>query len=131
MKRITQLNTNEVLVFGSNLLGVHGAGAARDAHKLFGAQWGVGEGLTGQCYALPTKDFKIQTRTLYDIAESVQRFILAASARPELTFIVTPVGCGLAGMRPEQIAPMFKNVPKNCVLPDEFKAVLNNHAEPL
>jgi len=113
-----------IFVFGSNLAGVHGAGAAREALNHWGAEWGVGEGRTGQAYALPTKDQFIHSRFLHEIAYSVSRFIDYAIEHPELTFLVTSMGCGLAGFSPSQIAPMFSRAPVNCVLPEEFKRVL-------
>lgn len=113
-----------IFVFGSNLAGVHGAGAAKEALEKWGAQWGIGEGRTGQSYALPTKDVYITSRFIHEIFYSVGRFKDYASTHLELTFLVTAVGCGLAGFTPHQIAPMFHNAPANCVLPDEFKKVL-------
>lgn len=119
--KITSLQPNEVFVFGSNLAGRHGAGAARDARILFGAQHGVGEGMTGQCYALPTKDRRIQTLPLAQIQEYIRRFIAFAKANPDKKFLVTAVGCGYAGYTHAQIAPMFKAPPVNVALPEEFK----------
>lgn len=110
-----------VFVFGSNLGGYHGAGAAWEARKNWGAKLRVGEGRTGQSYALPTKDEYIKTRKLHEVSESVNRFKEYATNHPELTFLVTAVGCGLAGFTPQQIAPMFEGAPSNCVLPEEFK----------
>lgn len=110
-------DAGEIFVFGSNLAGIHGAGAAWDAYSSYGAENGVGEGLTGWAYALPTKDKDIQTRPLNDIACSVSRFIEYASSRPELKFFVTKVGCGLAGFTEEEIAPLFRHAPANCRLP--------------
>lgn len=109
------MNTNKMcFVFGSNLRGVHGAGAAAYAHKELGAQWGVGEGPTGDCYALPTKDIRIESLPIGMVAVHVSRFLQYALSHPELKFKVTQIGCGLAGFKPEQIAPMFKNAPDNC-----------------
>lgn len=120
MKRITKLKPDEIFVFGSNQAGIHGAGAAHDATTLFGAAHGIGEGLTGQCYALPTKYFTIKTRPLIHIENSVRTFLKVAASMPENKFIVTPIGCGLAGYSPADIAPMFRDAPKNCILPPEF-----------
>ena len=115
----------EIFVFGSNLAGRHGAGAALHAFKKCGARYGVGEGRTGDSYALPTKDENLRVLPLNYINKvSVTRFMAYAKARPELTFRVTAVGCGLAGYKPEQIAPFFRNAPENCLLPAEFKAAL-------
>lgn len=120
---ITSLSRNQIFVFGSNLGGFHGAGAARKAYHSFGAEWGVGEGRTGQCYAIPTKDAELGIRPLEAIDRSVERFLSYAQRNPELTFLVTKIGCGLAGYSTEAIKPMFKNrhVPGNVVLPIEFQ----------
>lgn len=119
--RVTNLQPDEVFVFGSNLAGKHFGGAARDAYQLFGAVMGDGEGMTGQCYAIPTLDEQFKKRTLADINTSVESFIEQAKKLPTKRFIVTPIGCGIAGFSVEQIAPMFRHAPANCILPDEFK----------
>ena len=110
---------SDIFVFGSNLAGIHGAGAAAHAHEKLGAEWGVGEGLTGECYALPTKDAHIQTLPLWFIKERVKVFLSIAEDSPSLTFLVTPIGTGLAGYTREEIAPMFKGAPSNCRFEDE------------
>ena len=117
---ITELQPREVFVFGSNLAGVHGAGAARQALKQFGARWGVGEGPTGRCYALPTKNADIQTRTLAEIQGSVTTFLRYARDHSNERFLVTAIGCGLAGYGPRDIAPMFAGATGNVVLPEVF-----------
>lgn len=89
-------------MFGSNLQGMHGGGAARIAHEKFGAEWGVGVGMTGRCYAIPTMQGGVETIRPY-----VDDFIRYATEHPELTFLVTPIGCGIAGFLPEEIAPLF------------------------
>lgn len=104
---ICTLAPEEIFVFGSNLAGIHGAGAAKLAKNKWGAEEGVGEGITGQCYALPTKDFRIQTLSLKRIQHSVNQFIRKVELMPENTFLVTEVGCGLAGYHPEEMAPLF------------------------
>jgi hypothetical protein len=120
-----------VFVFGSNLAGRHGKGAAAYAVKHHGATYGVGEGRMGNSYALPTKDRFIRTLPLdYIERYSVLNFLAYASVHKELEFQLTPVGCGLAGYSPKQIAPMFKNAPPNVRLPDEFKAVLSPISTP-
>lgn len=106
-----------VFVFGSNLAGRHGKGAALFARNNYGAQYGVGEGRTGDSYAIPTKDERLRTRPLHSVRESVNTFIEYAADNPELDFEVAKIGCGLAGYRDEAIAPMFKLVPSNCKLP--------------
>jgi hypothetical protein len=109
-----------IFVFGSNLAGRHGKGAALHAAQLYGAERGVGEGRTGDAYAIPTKDENLRTRTLTGISHSVVAFLLYAAEHPELTFRVTAIGTGLAGYKHEQIAPMFKGAPPNCKLPAEW-----------
>jgi hypothetical protein len=104
----------KLFCFGSNSAGKHGAGAAAYAYKSLGAEWGVGEGPTGQCYAIPTKDRNIQSRSLEEVWNSIDRFISYANNHPELTFQVTRIGCGLAGFADEDIAPMFADSPDNC-----------------
>lgn len=112
--KITHLEPNEVFVFGSNLKGAHGGGAASIAHKKFGAEWGVGVGPTGQCYAIPTMQGGVETIRPY-----VDEFIQYAKKHTEKTFLVTRIGCGIAGFTDEQIAPLFaaaSNMP-NVALP--------------
>ncbi len=111
---------NEVFVFGSNLAGRHGKGAALYARRHHGAVYGRGEGLQGNSYAIPTKDEFIRTRGLIEIEKSVMRFVAFAEQHPSTTFRLTPIGCGLAGYKPEQIAPMFRHAPANVILPPEF-----------
>ncbi len=110
-----------VFVFGSNLAGRHGRGAALEARLRHGAAYGVGEGLSGRSYAIPTKDERLRTRSLSAIQESVERFMKYAVEHPEMTFQVTRVGCGLAGYRDEDIAPMFAAAPDNCILPEGWR----------
>lgn len=121
---ITELKDNEIFVFGSNEAGIHGAGAARQAWNDFGAMEGIGAGLEGQSYAIPTKDKNIQTLPLSRIEFHVKVFFATAQDHPDTTFLVTAIGCGLAGYQPSDIAPMFKGAPSNVVLPDEFKEFL-------
>lgn len=111
----------EIFVFGSNLAGRHGKGAALHARKYCGAIYGVGEGKQGNSYAIPTKGHRMEVLPLSVILGSVFRFIEYASAHPNTTFRLTPIGCGLAGYKPEQIAPMFVDAPTNVIMPDEFK----------
>lgn len=115
-----------IFVFGSNLAGRHGKGAALHARLKCGARYGVGVGLTGHAYAIPTKDERLRTLPLDAIKGHVDYFLsFARHVRPELSFQLTPIGCGLAGYTPEQIAPMFRDAPPNVILPHEFVAVLN------
>lgn len=110
-----------VFVFGSNLAGVHGAGAARAALDKFNAEYGVGIGRTGSAYAIPTKDTRIETMRLEDIDLHVDRFLRYATANPDTAFFVTRVGCGLAGYSDKDIAPMFRGAPDNCDMPDAWR----------
>jgi hypothetical protein len=109
-----------IFVFGSNLAGRHGAGAALHARQYCGAIYGVGEGLQGNSYAIPTKDTNINTLPLHEINKYVNVFIKFAKENPSMEFIVTKIGCGLAGYSPKEIAPMFIDSPSNCILPDDF-----------
>ena len=101
--RITSLGENEIFVFGSNLAGAHGGGAALLAYRKFGAIWGQGVGLQGQSYGIPTMQGGVET-----IAPYVDEFIAFAEAHPELTFFVTKIGCGIAGFSEAEISPLFK-----------------------
>lgn len=103
-----------IFVFGSNKSGFHGLGAAKYALNHKGAIYGIGEGLAGQSYALPTKGYKIERIGLGEIKWAVMRFINFANEHPEMDFQVTRVGCGLGGHRDEYIAPMFHYAPDNC-----------------
>lgn len=99
---ITSLKPGEIFVFGSNLHGIHAGGAARIAHLNFGAEMGNGVGIQGQSYAIPTMQGGVETIKPY-----VDEFIAYASQHPELHFLVTPIGCGIAGFQPSDIAPLF------------------------
>ena len=100
--RITELGENEIFVFGSNLSGMHGGGAALLAYRKFGAIWGQGVGLQGQSYGIPTMQGGVETIKPY-----VDEFIAFAKAHPELLFYVTKIGCGIAGFTEEEISPLF------------------------
>ena len=110
-----------VFVFGSNLAGIHGAGAAKQAHEDFGAVWGRGAGSAGRSYAIPTKDRSIKTLPLPAIWLHVREFLDYAKAHPAKTFFVTRIGCGLAGYSETEIAPFFAAAPDNCVLPEGWR----------
>jgi hypothetical protein len=120
------LGTNKIFVFSSNRPGRHGKGSAKHALENYGAIYGIGEGLVGNSYAIPTKDgdsFKggrLWTLPLNEIKKHVDIFTQFAIQHPELEFEVIKIGCGLAGYKTEQIAPMFVSVPDNCILPDEW-----------
>ncbi len=110
-----------VFVFGSNLAGRHGAGAARTAKQSFGAIYGQGIGRQGNSYAIPTKDGDLKTLPLGAIQMFVEQFIEYAHVHHETPFAVTRIGCGLAGYKDEDIAPFFKNAPSNCSLPPGWR----------
>ena len=118
---IETLAPNEVFVFGSNLQGLHGGGAAAAALRHFGAVWGQGVGLQGQSYAIPTMQGGVETIRPY-----VEEFIRFARERRDLTFYVTRIGCGIAGFTDEEIAPLFADAlgDENIVLPREFVEAL-------
>ena len=121
-ERITELKPNEIFVFGSNLAGAHGGGAARLAYNRFGAIWGQGVGLQGQSYAIPTMQGGVETIKPY-----VDEFIRFAKQHPKFKFLVTRIGCGIAAFTPEEIAPLFKDAieVKNVILPEDFVEVLS------
>lgn len=118
---IDDLQENQVFVFGSNLAGMHGGGAARIARLRFGAVMGNGVGMQGRSYAIPTMQGGTETIRPY-----VNDFIAYAKEHPELTFLVTPIGCGIAGFEPEDIAPLFEEASnvENIWLPKSFWEVL-------
>ena len=121
-ENITELADNEIFVFGSNLLGIHGKGAAKTARELFGAKPGIGEGLTGNCYAFPTvtgPTGSLTTRQLTHEHLQHARGLLFSTARelPKMTFLLTKVGCGLAGFTEEYMASLFTDSPPNITKP--------------
>ncbi len=133
---INQLKENEIFVFGSNLKGMHAGGAAvfgsnlkgmhaggaaRVAVDKFGAVWGQGVGMQGQCYAIPTMQGGVETIQPY-----VDEFIAYARQHPEYKFLVTRIACGIAGFRVEEIAPLFKAAidVENIILPQDFVEIL-------
>lgn len=120
---ITRLADDEIFVFGSNLRGMHGSGAAATAHRCFGAVWGKGVGLQGQSYAIPTMQGGVKTIKPY-----VDEFIAFAREHQEMRFLVTKIGCGIAGFREEQIAPLFFEAidVKNIILPRDFVEIIKN-----
>ena len=122
--RIDILEEHEIFVFGSNLAGHHGGGAARAANIKFGAEWGVGVGLTGQSYAIPTMQGGVETIKPY-----VDEFIRFAQENPGLKFLVTRIGCGIAGFKDEEIAPLFDKAMQvpNIYLPETFFKILQIH----
>ena len=126
---ITKLNKHEIFVFGSNKQGEHKGGAAAYAFAHFGAEWGVGEGMTGQCYALPTMS------GILDLIDSIHKFVRYAKFcsifMPWRKFLVTKVGCGIAGYSIYGIATIFKGCGafklKNLYMPEDFYSVLEEH----
>lgn len=111
----------QIFVFGSNLAGRHGKGAALEAKKSHGAIYGQGIGLQGCSYGIPTKGFTLEILPLEEIGMYVKSFLEFAKLNPEMQFNVTRIGCGLAGYHDAQIAPMFKDAPDNCVLPEGWR----------
>ena len=122
-ERISALRPNEIFVFGSNLAGAHGGGAARIAYQRFGAIMGQGVGLQGQSYAIPTMQGGVETIKPY-----VDEFIVFAAKHPEMKFLVTKIGCGIAGFRDEEIAPLFVGAidVENVILPKSFVEVIQH-----
>jgi len=119
---ITELKANEIFVFGSNLRGRHGKGAAKQA-LTWGAKWGQASGLQGKTYGIPTKNASItRTLTVDEIRPYVEEFINFAQSNSNLIFLVTEIGCGLAGYKPKDIAPLFERAVglPNVYLPTRF-----------
>ena len=114
--------TNEILVFGSNLLGRHGAGAALTAVRKFGAINGKGIGIQGNSYGIPTKGKNIEVLSIKEITKHVNTFISYAKKNKDKIFLITEIGCGLAGYSPKDIAPLFEKCLylENCYLPKSF-----------
>lgn len=113
---ITELQPGEVFVFGSNADGLHWGGAARVAHQHFGAEWGVGEGLAGQSYAIPTMGSPVE------LEAAVGRFLEFAREHAGLIFLVTKIGTGIAGRPVSEVAPFFAGAAANVLLPVEFES---------
>lgn len=131
-EEVLDLQPHEVFVFGSNYAGRHGKGAAKIAEH-WGARRGQGMGIMGQTYGIATKDHDLKVLPLGRITVQIERFIRFARVHPELHFLVTPIGCGLARFTPRQVAPQFGPVhliPKNVALPLSFWEVLTKHATP-
>ena len=120
-EKISELKDGEIFVFGSNLAGSHGGGAARLAHERFGAVWGQGVGLQGRSYGIPTMQGGVETIQPY-----VDEFIAFAKEHPEYTFLVTRIGCGIAGFTTHEMAPLFAKAidMENVLLPKAFVDVI-------
>lgn len=115
---------NAIFVFGSNLNGHHGGGAAYAAYRHFGAEVGVGIGRTGQSYAIPTLNQEMNRMSLAEIRVHVADFIAYAKAHPDESFFVTRIGCGIAGFEDRQIAPLFSDSPANCSFAEGWREYL-------
>ncbi|GAA2892577.1 A1S_2505 family phage non-structural protein [Microbacterium esteraromaticum] len=115
---VVTLRPDEVFVFGSNASGQHGGGAARVAYERFGAVWGEGHGHHGRSYAIDTMS------GLGVLASEARAFLTYAAEHPDLRFLLTPVGCGIAGYTPEQVAPLFAGAPDNVTVPSSFAPFL-------
>ena len=123
-----------IFVFGSNLAGRHGKGAAFYARQHHGAEYGVGEGLTGDSYALPTKGRNLETRSLSEIQDSLHTLAHHACKNPAFEYALTPIGCGLAGYKQEQIIELVRNVnmPSNVYFTAQWKPeIIRRYYDPI
>lgn len=116
-----------IFVFGSNLAGRHGKGAALHARQRYGAIYGQGVGLQGRSYGIPTKDGDLNVLPIEVITPYVNDFIRHAESTPDERYLISRIGCGLAGYDDEQIAPLFYGAPSNCQLPPEWEAIRMLH----
>jgi len=114
---------HEIFVFGSNLAGIHGKGAAKVAMEQFNAAWGVPEGLMGMSYAIPTKDGRLRALSFFDVSVGVDKFVEFTKKHPETSFFVTAVGCGYARFTADRIAPLFRGA-INCSFPSQWQLYL-------
>ena len=119
-ENITNLADNQIFVFGSNLAGKHNGGGAKIALEKFGAIYGEGVGFQGQSYAIPTLDANFQKIDLTEIRFYIDLFFQFAYNHPQYEFLVTKIGCGIAGYEVSEIAPLLLNPFKNIILPKEF-----------
>lgn len=119
--KINKLKTNEIFVFGSNLAGSHGAGAALQAQEQFGAEDGVGEGLTGQTYAFPTLGKNLEKRNYQALLRSVDKLYNVCLMNLDKDFLLTKVGTGIAGYPEKQMKDLFKHSPVNLIKPIDWK----------
>lgn len=124
---VNELPPNQVFVFGSNLAGLHRGGAARTAKEYFGALQGVGRGWSGQSFAIPTLNEHFQPMPLSQIAHYIEDFKIYTKNHPSITYFVTSVGCGGAGYQPKDIAPLFKGISNNVILPIRFKSFVEDN----
>lgn len=128
---ITELDENEIFVFGSNTEGMHIGGAARQAYDQFGAEMGVSEGMTGQCYAIPTMSLEPslgRNAFLNKIGKAVRMFETHVRNNPDLDFLITEIGCGIAGYQPQEIAPLFRSMKDldNVFFSEEFYNIIES-----
>ena len=117
---INELNPDQIFVFGSNLAGNHAGGAAKQAHESFGAEWGVGEGLTGQSYAFPTLTENFQKVSNTQLKSARLKLYQTANKYPDKEFLLTKVGCGIAGFPEKKMIGIFRNAPKNITKPEDW-----------
>jgi len=123
---ITSLKDNQFFVFGSNLNGNHSGGAAKQAKEQFGAEEGIAEGLSGKTYAFPTLEREMTQRGIKALERSRDRLFATARALPEKEFLLTKVGCGIAGYEESEMKALFYgfscgNRPKNIILPEDWQ----------
>lgn len=119
-ENITELGENQIFVFGSNLAGKHNGGGAKIALERFGAIYGEGVGIQGQSYAIPTLDANFKKIDLTEIRFYIDMFFQFAYNHPQYEFLVTKIGCGIAGYNISDIAPLLLNPFKNIILPEDF-----------
>lgn len=118
---ITSLQSNEIFVFGSSLGGIHAGGAARQAHREFDAEWGVGEGMTGKCYAFPALDAEFERLPILHLENARELLYKTCRENPNLRFLLTKVGCGIAGYDESTMRGLFTDAPENLILPEDWK----------
>jgi hypothetical protein len=119
---IEHLEPNEIFVFGSNTAGIHGAGAALQAHRQFGAKLGCGVGLTGDCYAFPTLNERFERLPLSRLESERDELYRTCGQNPGWLFLLTKVGCGLAGFPEATMRGLFINPPINLILPEDWRS---------
>jgi hypothetical protein len=120
-KLMDEFGENGVFVFGSNMLGMHGAGAAFQALRQYGAEEGVYYGHKGRSFAIPTKNKRWRVMPVHEIKMYTDRLLEYAAANLHLFFVVTRIGCGYSGYTDDEIAPLFNDAPVNCILPTEWR----------
>lgn len=118
---VKTLPENTIFVFGSNMAGKHMGGAAKTAFQHFGALLGVGRGWSGQSFAIPTMNEHLQQMPLSQIQHYVEDFKIYTANHPKNTYFLTSIGCGVAGYKVEEIAPMFKGISPNVIFPESFR----------